>query len=304
MTSVTLLPDTKTGSVPEDPAQVAEAIVRRLPQIATLPEVAARVIQLASGSGVSADTLNDVISSDPSLGTRILKVANSSFYSMSEEITSLRRAIVVLGNSAVKNIALASSLTTLHRIDHPSLKCRATQLWTHAAAVAGGAALLAKRLENINSDEAFLAGLVHDVGIIVEIQAQRPAIEQAFKGFDSGEYATLREAELKCCKTTHEHLGAALCRHWGLPESLINVTGNHHDPSRLSPDSKGYTLTQLVHVADILAACRGLGATITVDSKELPSEILNELRIDEEVVTQTIEVLPEIVEEFDTLFFS
>ena len=161
-----------------DGSRIAEQVVRSIPQIATLPEVAAKVVQLANGSETAAMTLMDVISFDPSFGARILKVANSCFYGMEKSVTSLERAIVVLGNNAIRNIALASSLARLYRIGDAGCRSTSLDLWMHSVAVATGAHLLAAKTKRVCPEEAFLAGLIHDVGIIVEIQARRKSLSR------------------------------------------------------------------------------------------------------------------------------
>src|SRR5690606_37696748 len=141
--------------------------------IATLPEITIKIIKLVEDPNSSAQDLNKVITNDPALGARILKVVNSAFYGLPGQIGSINRAIVLLGLNAVKNIAIAASLTKLFRGGQISPHFNAKDLWGHSIAVATATRLLADKVSLGLPDEAFLAGLIHDLGIMVEMQALR-----------------------------------------------------------------------------------------------------------------------------------
>jgi HD-like signal output (HDOD) protein len=293
---------TTTDDTMADNPRIADQIVRTIPQSATLPEGASDVIQLTSNPDTDAAALTDIINFDPALGIRILKVANSSFYSMGRSITSLDQAIVLLGNKAIRNIALAVSLARLYRDDDANCRFKALSLWKHSVGVATAASLLASKVKQVDTDEAFLAGLLHDIGIIVEMQACRRSLEKALHGMATGVYSSLREAERDCCGATHEQFGEALCRQWALPAEFIGVTGFHHEPLRCDSENSCYILCQLIHVADILAARQNIGLTTTVESLDMQPEILALIDIDECTFSEIEESLTEASEEFDTVF--
>src|ERR671916_662960 len=110
------------------------------------------------------------VTHDPALVTRILKVVNSAFYGLPGQIGSIERAIVLLGLNAVKNIAVAASLGQLFRGTKLCDGFTAKDLWTHCIAVGVAARELAKQMKLPIADEAFLAGMIHDVGILIELQ--------------------------------------------------------------------------------------------------------------------------------------
>ena len=149
---------------------VAEAI-REISHIATLPEITLKIVELVENPKSTAQDLHKVIANDPALCTRILKVVNSAFYGLPGQIGSINRAIVMLGLNAVKNIAIAASLAKLFRggrADADVLGPRPVD----ALGVHGGdrCKMLSDRLGLSVSDEAFLSGLMHDIGIMVEMQ--------------------------------------------------------------------------------------------------------------------------------------
>src|SRR6187455_1266631 len=147
---------------------VAEAI-REISHIATLPEITLKIVELVENPKSTAQDLHKVISNDPALCTRILKVVNSAFYGLPGQIGSINRAIVMLGLNAVKNIAIAASLAKLFRGGDLTATFSARELWTHSVYTAAIAKMLADKMGLAIADEAFLSGLMHDIGIMVEM---------------------------------------------------------------------------------------------------------------------------------------
>src|SRR4051812_24464498 len=149
---------------------VTEAL-KKVTTLSTLPEVTSKIVTTVEDPKSTAAALHKLISHDPALITRILKVVNSAFYGLPGQIGSIERAIVLLGLNAVKNIAVAASLGQLFRGVKLCEGFTARDLWTHCVAVGIAARDLAKQLKVPLGDEAFLAGMIHDVGILVELQA-------------------------------------------------------------------------------------------------------------------------------------
>lgn len=288
------------GAAPSAPEQVVQEAIQEISHIATLPEVTMKIIKLVEDPDSTAHDLNRVISNDPALGARILKVVNSAFYGLPGQIGSINRAIVLLGLNAVKNIAIAASLAKLFRGGKLGPGFHARDLWTHAIATATATRLLAKRAELGLPDEAFLAGLIHNIGIIVEIQALRPKFTQVLDLLDQSPDMTLREAERRVIGADHEQFGTALCQSWKFPASFAYVTGFHHHPHDLH--SKNRALTTLVHVADIIASRAEMGFVRGTETNEIDTNLLEELKLSGEVVDEVKEELPEAMQEARQLF--
>jgi HD-like signal output (HDOD) protein len=286
-----------------DPKQVeaiVQSAVQEISHIATLPEVTMKIIQLVEDPESTANDLNKVISNDPALGARILKVVNSAFYGLPGQIGSINRAIVLLGLNAVKNIAIAASLAKLFRGGKIANNFDARDLWTHAIACATGTKLLAHHAGLGLPDEAFLAGLIHNIGIMVEIQARRPKFVQVMEKLEKEPGITLREAEAEILGATHEQFGTALCKLWKFPQSFQYVTGFHHNPMELN--DKNRTLTGLVHVADVLVAKLQLGFTRGTETAEFDPGLLQFLNITQAQIDEVGEALPAALDETKALF--
>ena len=248
---------------------------------------------------VTPQHLTTCISHDPSLGARMLKGVNSAFYGLPGQIGSINRAIVLLGLNAVKNIAIAASLAKLFRGGEICPQFNAKQLWTHSIAVAAATRLLAQRTSLDLPDEAFLAGLIHDLGIMVEIQAIRPKFVEAMEK-RAAEGLTFREAEQAVIGATHEDFGAALCKAWKFPVNFIYVTGYHHRPLEIS--AKHRSLASLVYIADRVAARAALGYTQTVESMEIDPAILAGVNLTAEQINTVAESLPQAMDEATMIF--
>ncbi|QDU35146.1 HDOD domain protein [Poriferisphaera corsica] len=292
----------ETGLVTDNEAQneLIEAAIAEISHIATLPEVTMKIIQLVEDPDSTAQDLNKVISNDPALGARILKVVNSAFYGLPGQIGSINRAIVLLGLNAVKNIAIAASLAKLFRGGKICNSFDAHDLWNQAIASATATRLLGEKIGLGLPDEAFLAGLIHDIGMMVEIQAKRPKFVEVMQKLEENPDGKLREYEEAVIGADHEQFGAALCRTWKFPQSFAYVTGFHHHPWDLP--EKHRTLASLVHVADIIVANLGIGFTRGVEHKEIMPSLLEELKLSMEQVEEISTKVPEAMEEASTIF--
>jgi HD-like signal output (HDOD) protein len=276
--------------------------IQEISHIATLPEVTLKIIQLVEDPGSTAQDLHKVIAYDPALCSRLLKVVNSAFYGLPGQIGSINRAIVLLGLNAVKNIAIAASLAKLFRGGELSPNFSAKDLWRQSIAVAAGSKMIADELKLGLPDEAFLAGLIHDIGIIVEMQYDRhkliDVVDQV-NVVDGKPTNPMIEIEQRIFGADHQAFGAGLCEKWRFPKSFNYVTSAHHDPMSL-PD-KNRTLCCVVHVADHLAAEMDMGFRLDIVDPTPRKEVLDELGLTPDQIASIKERLPEALEEVENL---
>ena len=123
----------------------------RVTEISSLPEITTRIVQVVEDPRSTAHDMHEIVKNDPALAAKILKVVNSAFYGLPAQIASLDRAIVMLGLSAVKNIALAASLARLFKPEAITAQFTAKDLWKHCIAVGVCARLLSKKTGGIQS---------------------------------------------------------------------------------------------------------------------------------------------------------
>lgn len=297
--------------ISDDGKAMVDSAIKSISHIATLPEITLRIIELVEDTSSTAQDLHSVVANDPALCSRILKVVNSAFYGLPRQIGSMNRAIVLLGLNAVKNIAIAASLAKLFRGGELCSGFSARNLWSHSVATAAGSKLISDEMKLNLPDEAFLAGLIHDIGLMVEMQAKRDALVQVLERltFDDAGAPTvdMRTLEREVIGADHEAFGSALCESWKFPKSFSYVTGNHHEPLQLPAGSR--TLACVVYIADRLAAGPGgdagePGGTFRGDlpSIELDQAVLDDLKISGDCITRVRELLPAVIEEAEATF--
>ncbi len=269
------------GVVTQEREQVVSNAIREISHIATLPEITMKIVELVEDPKSTAQDLHKVIANDPALCSRILKVVNSSFYGLPGQIGSINRAIVMLGLNAVKNIAIAASLAKLFRGGELTTNFSAKDLWTHSNVTAAAAKMVANTLKLGLSDEAFLAGLIHDIGLMVEMQFDRNKLIDVFRrvGADSAGVPAndMLEAELAVFQATHQDFGSGLCEKWKFPKSFALVTGYHHRPMELASENR--TLTCIIYVADRLAADTGQGFRQDLVNTTVDAAVRDELKL-------------------------
>jgi len=289
-------------SMPADPSEnpLVKSAIQEISHIATLPEVTMKIIQLVEDPDSTAQDLNNVISNDPALGARILKVVNSAFYGLPGQIGSINRAIVLLGLNAVKNIAIAASLAKLFRGGKIAPNFDARDLWVHSIAVATATRMLAQKIELSVLDEAFLAGLIHDIGIMVEVQACRAKFVEVTERLAADDSLTLRQAEQDVIGADHQEFGQGLCAAWKFPSSFRYVTGFHHNPMDLAGNNR--TLAGLVHVAEVIARRCEMGSSIDVETDDYNPDILADLGLTEAQCQQVCEGLVAAVDDAKGIF--
>ena len=160
---------TATATFSEPDKLIAQALVK-VGEIASLPELTTKIIRIVENPKSTARDLFDVIRCDPALSARILKVVNSAFYGLPGQIANIDRAIVLLGLSAVKNIAVAASMTHLFNGGSQVDGLSGVDLWKHSLTVGVACKMLTAAQGRPAVEESFLAGLIHDIGILIERQ--------------------------------------------------------------------------------------------------------------------------------------
>jgi len=277
-----------------DRSSVIARALSKIGDIAALPEVTIRIIEIVEDPNSTARDLHKVIKTDPALSAKVLKVVNSAFYGMPGQIASVDRAIVLLGMSAVKNIAVAASIARMFRSGQMSEQFTAKDVWRHSVAVAAAGRLIAKTCSRpAGLDEVFLAGLIHDIGILVERQAYAEQLTDVIARYTAGQ-GSFRDIEEQVIGADHQAFGDALTTKWKFPRHLRAVVGFHHCPEKLSPELQ--KLGHTIRLADILCCQMKLGFYLTAEDAELTDELLDAvgLRADQldgirEKLTQELE---------------
>ncbi|HYE16923.1 MAG TPA: HDOD domain-containing protein [Tepidisphaeraceae bacterium] len=277
----------------ENAAAVADAL-KKLTTIATLPEVTAKIVTTVEDPKASAAQLHKIVAHDPALATRILKVVNSAFYGLPGQIGSVERAIVLLGLNAIKNIAVAASLGQLFRGVRLTGNYTAKDLWTHCIAVGVTARELARQMKLPIADEAFLAGLIHDAGLLVSLQLWPEKLRGACDAAAAAPERPFTEIEREWLGgVDHPQLGQGLAELWKFPRSCQMVAGYHHRPTALHDNNR--LLVTLVYVADTMCCHAGKGFPLTALNQKIEDAGLSDINLDPVLIAQTANRLDDLV---------
>ena len=278
-----------------DTADNVNAIVDKalasIGDIATLPEVTIKIIQIVEDPKSAARDLHEVIKNDPALSVKILKVVNSAFYGLPGQIASVDRAIILLGLSAVKNIAIAASIARLFKGRRISEHFSASDLWKHSVAVAVAAHDLAKASPHpVMPGEIFVAGMIHDIGTMVERQVSADRFAEVIKQCVTGTVDFL-ECERRIVGADHQAFGVGLTTKWKFPRHLRAAVGFHHHPEAVSAEVRN--LATVIRTADILCCQEKIGFYLTAQHAEITEEMLDVLAIKPETLDEIRANLPE-----------
>ncbi|MFZ5506301.1 MAG: HDOD domain-containing protein [Pseudomonadota bacterium] len=213
-------------------------------ELPPLPEVVAELLSMMGQDSLHGAYLARVVSRDPVLAGATLKLANSSFFGLAGRIGGMQDAIVLIGVNAVRNMLLILGMR--NALKPASDRFDTHGFWLHALETAAAARELA-RARGLCGDEAFLAGLMHDLGKLL-IACTAPAQLVRIDAHRQAEGGTYAEAEAEVGGVDHECAGDLLARAWALPDVLARAMSRHHAPSADDAD-----LAHVVHLANLLA---------------------------------------------------
>ncbi len=288
-----------TAAKNSDTTKFVASVIAEIGEIATLPEVTVRIIQIVENPKSTARDLHDVIKNDPALSARILKVVNSAFYGLPGQISNMDRAIVLLGLSAIKNIAIAASMTQLFNAGGQVEGFAGQDVWRHCIAVGVASRMITAAQGRPSTEEVFLAGLIHDLGLMVERQAFPKQLAEIVSRVSKGP-ANWCELENEIIGADHQAFGAALASKWRFPAHLGTAIGYHHKPMQVATVNRD--LSVLVHIADVLAVRAGLGFTGTASGESYDEEMLGIIDLTQNDLEAVIAKLPEQVALTEAIF--
>jgi HD-like signal output (HDOD) protein len=234
-----------------------QALLQRLDglhQIPTIPAVLAPLLRYLQQPMEQLDVqkVTDLLSQDKSLAAQCLQMANSPLFGRSQNVQSLRGAVVSLGFHHVSDIAMSCGVLNMLPGDKSSLD--PVVFWEHSLGCALVSRHIARKINFGDPGKAYLAGLLHDLGIIVNLWVLPKEFRAAWE-MGKGEGIPLHEAEQKSLGFTHCDSGRLLAERWALAPELIEVISYHHSPEK-SADYAG--LVALVQLADLLCRMSGL----------------------------------------------
>lgn len=216
----------------------------------TLPDVFMRISRLIDDPNSSSNDIAQAISQDPSFTIRLLRIANSSLFSFPSSVTTVAKAVTIIGTSQIRSIALSMSVAKSFA-GLPNDLVSMHNFWRHSLFCGLIARLLAKKVRGCDPDSVFTAGLLHDIGELVIFNRLPKEAEAALlMVLDSQDEVQVHEAEQEVMGLDHAEVGGELAKHWHLPPLLEECIRYHHNPAGASQHPKAVAL---VHIANVLA---------------------------------------------------
>ncbi len=215
----------------------AQELIKKFIIAKTLPHVAIRLTKLISDENSTMQDFEKMMKMDPTLVLRLLRVVNSSYYGLREKVNSISRAVVVIGMNNLRNMIVTEALKDIFKENQEQTAFSRNRLWLHCAAVSICSQMISERIFGQNGEDAFLCGILHDIGMIIEDQTAHDLFNHACKAYaqDSG---SIIDHERDIIGTDHCEVGYLLAKDWNLPFEVQEGIKQHHDVLKeVSPSS-------------------------------------------------------------------
>lgn len=229
-------------------------IAQEVSDLPPLPQVAMQALKLAEKEDWNIVELENEILRDSALAVRLLRLANSPYFGARCEVTTVSRALNLIGNSKTRSVLMAAAVEGLHENTRSNFPGKV--LWEHALATASLSQQFATLCDSGNPEDAFVAGLLHDIG--------RPVMDSIFPDeyrrviglVEAGNTDTFRSAEQQVFGFDHTDVGFLVASHWNLPPVIGGVIRFHHNLAQASADR---TLCATVSLANSACVKNGIG---------------------------------------------
>lgn len=230
-----------------------ESYIRRIEYIPTVPVVVNQVLTELENPNADLDEVAEIIMADQVLTLRILRLINSAFWGLKHQVQSLKEAIVYMGFKEIRNVVLTTWLVNafVSKVAH----IRIETLWEHSFGCALVSRLIARRIKYHNPEQAYLAGLLHDIGEVILCQYFAEEFAQVLQLAEE-KMISLQEAEDEVLGINHTNIGRWMIEQWHLQKALAEVIEWHHDPRRASQDPE---LVAIANIADMFCRLRNIG---------------------------------------------
>lgn len=279
----------------------AEQWIRDAGALVSPPDVCIKIFELMESNSASAQSLGNVITRDPSLTARLLRIVNSSFYGFPRRIDTVSRAVTVIGTSELYSLVVAvSAITSFSRI--PNFIVNIDTFWRHGVCCGIIARELANRCKVLHPERLFVAGVLHDIGSLIVYHRAPDTIKGLLLAAQGNEGAFAR-AESQALGFDHADLGGLLLDCWQVPPELVQAVRFHHRPA--AADQAGLEAA-IVHIADALANHCEQGAFYAMPSAQLRIDAaawqLTGLRPEDALLEDVIETTREQYRDAVSLF--
>ena len=236
-------------------SRALDKIVSSIGDLPATPVIISSLMNLTSDLNTDINKITRALMSDQSLTAKVLKLSNSSFYGRAKEVKTLKESIVLLGFKTLRSLVVATSTHSLYNSSGGEFH---NKLWEHTLGAAISARLIAKKIRHPLVEEAFIAGLLHDIGKLVFLQKKpQEYIEIIIKTeMAQGQFIVFEEEKFEF---NHTDIGLLLLHKWSFPKELSNAVFEHHDPIEVGDNEKPPPLSFVIHLANLMSKRLGVG---------------------------------------------
>jgi HD-like signal output (HDOD) protein len=271
--------------------------VKRSENLPMLSQIANTVLRLADNPTSSAKEIEKAIERDLALASKILKVANSPYYGV-QGVSSIARAVSVLGMNTVRSLVVSLSYQQMISTRSQAQKFRRTEFWSHSIGVAITSRIIGKMLMPQKAEELYLAGLMHDIGMLVLDRFLPTDLDVALYTAQNRKIP-LHMAEKLILEYDHAQVGGLLAERWGLSKVISNAIKHHHS---VENDHETQLTTSIVAIANNLTHKAGISNQESVATDTLDQFALQILNITEEQLDVISQVMVQEVAKAQAAF--
>ena len=274
-------------------------LVDKVVNLPTLPAVMTRIIQKVEDPKTSTNEIVDIIGVDQALTMKVLKIVNSAYYGFRQRISTLERAVVILGFNNVKNLALSASIFDTMGGEGEGAFDR-NKFWEHSIGCGVTTKALAKKLRHDpkSLEESFTAGLLHDIGKVVLDKYVHDEFDEVVRTAEQKDMLIM-DAEREVLGADHTDMGHWLAVKWGLPNSLKEVISFHHSPEAAKEAKE---LTGLVHFANIMTRRKKIGSGGDNKVPPLNPKVFEMLKLTQNDVVEMMDLINKEMENASVFF--
>jgi HD-like signal output (HDOD) protein len=273
-----ITPEKNTSAPKPRPVNVENLIYRTM-RLGTLPDIYYKTISAINNPETSLDDIAGIVSKDTTLSAKVLQLVNSSFYSLRQKVDTLTWALALIGTNQLMTIVSGVSAVSLFK-NIPSRLINMASFWEHSIACGTAARLLSGYFpQAMEAERFFVAGLLHDIGRLILVQNLPEQYFQIFRHVRREELF-LFTAEEEVFGADHSHIGAALARHWNLPERLAAMIGYHHFPAKQA----SFVEAAIINLADIIVNALEIGNSGEFFVPVIEPEVCQRLNLDKDIL--------------------
>jgi HD-like signal output (HDOD) protein len=233
-------------------SEQVKTLVARINKLPTLPTSYQKLVEVLRSPNSSIEDVAEIISTDPAMTARLLKLVNSAYFGLQKPVADVARAGALLGLDRIMALVLGQGIFSdcaAPKVEGFSMEA----LWQHSVSTAAAAHRIAtaEKMDRDMVAAAFLAGMLHDIGKLVLAMGLPEQYAKVLKQAASGRPGELQQMEMLELRASHTDVGAYLVGLWGLPNTIAEAIAYHEDPSQSRSTSFG--LPAIVHAADRLA---------------------------------------------------